>query len=219
MGIAIWLYIWCLDRVTREADGLGYVFGGAPVKVGTIAGDLKRSVRALRRDLAKLRGRYLALRWTPFGYVIAVKNSRKFGIWKRLPTLTKDGMARDKSGKAATENGRAKTENGRSKEDAAIAAIAAVGGTAASESEPWEAIGQNLPLGTPKFQVIWKQCHPTRNGHLVAEAMERCIQRCNSQGVKVPPPFYQAKREVESREREAAAPRELKIVALEVPPA
>jgi hypothetical protein len=70
MGMAIWLYLWCLDKITFEQDGVGHALGGAPVKVGKIADELGRSSRALRTDLRILRTKYLKLRWTPYGYVI-----------------------------------------------------------------------------------------------------------------------------------------------------
>ncbi len=91
MGMAIWVYLWCLDRITHEQDGVGYVLGGAPVKVEKIAGELDRSPRALRRDLRTLRSRYLQLRRTPYGYVIHVLNSHKFGIWRAWKRSAKNG--------------------------------------------------------------------------------------------------------------------------------
>ena len=63
MGMSIWLYLWCLDRITHEQDGIGRVLGGAPVKIEKIAEELGRSPRALRRDFKRLRSRYLHLRW------------------------------------------------------------------------------------------------------------------------------------------------------------
>jgi hypothetical protein len=88
MGSAIWEYIWCLDRITREENGIGFVNGGAPVKAKQIARDFKKmgdktvDEDTVRINLKKLKGEgYLRLRRTPYGQVIEVTNSLKFGIW------------------------------------------------------------------------------------------------------------------------------------------
>ncbi|MDD4989110.1 MAG: hypothetical protein PHV42_01655 [Candidatus Pacebacteria bacterium] len=39
MGVAVWEFLWCLDRVTKiNADGLGLVLGGKPVNLCDFAG-------------------------------------------------------------------------------------------------------------------------------------------------------------------------------------
>jgi hypothetical protein len=182
MGMAVWLYLWCLDRITYEQDGVGHVLGGSPVKVEKIAEELGRSPRALRRDFKRLRSRYLHLRWTPFGYVIEVLNSRKFGIWRPLDSQAINGNARDKSGEARTKNGCAKTKNGRSKEDAAIAAV-----DAAEKQQAAGAPGPNTedsiwsfleikPCGPISFRILLESRWASRNGGrasvLIGEAVD-----------------------------------------------
>jgi hypothetical protein len=85
IGEAIWEFLWCLDRVTVEIDGVGLVLGGTPVKLEMIAGDLRGSDReTIRRHLKRLEvGKYIRTRRTPYGQVIEVLNSRKFGIWRK----------------------------------------------------------------------------------------------------------------------------------------
>ena len=41
MGPAIWEFLWCLDKITTETDGVGWVLGKQPVKAARIAKDLK----------------------------------------------------------------------------------------------------------------------------------------------------------------------------------
>ena len=88
MGSAIWEFIWCLDRITREENGIGFVNGGAPVRARQIARDFKTmgdktvDEQTVRINLKKLKEEgYLRLRRTPYGQVIEVMNSLKFGIW------------------------------------------------------------------------------------------------------------------------------------------
>jgi hypothetical protein len=58
------------------------VNGGAPVKAERIARNLKVSTRTVKQNLRRLTTEgYLKLRRTPYGNVIQVMNSSKFGIW------------------------------------------------------------------------------------------------------------------------------------------
>jgi hypothetical protein len=57
-------------------------------------------------------------------------------------------------------------------------------------------------MGGPRFQKIFEDCYATRNGNPLSGAMERTIQMAQKQGVKIPPPFFEAKRRVEHREAE-----------------
>jgi hypothetical protein len=83
IGPAIWVYLWCLDRITREESACGFVLGGTPVTASRIASDLQDdSERTVRRHLERLaKCGYLELKRAPYGVVITVTNSRKFGIW------------------------------------------------------------------------------------------------------------------------------------------
>ena len=82
----------------------------------------------------------------------------------------------------------------------------------------WKLLGTDLPMGTPRFQKIAEHYFTTRNGSPLSEAMERIIQRANKEGVKVPPKFFEAKREVERNETEVQAnPKAEPIRELEVP--
>jgi hypothetical protein len=60
------------------------VLGGSPVKVRAIVDAIKGSRReTVRRHLDSLeKENYIRRRRTPYGHVIEVLNSRKFGIWK-----------------------------------------------------------------------------------------------------------------------------------------
>jgi hypothetical protein len=170
MGMAIWLFLWCLDKIIYEQDGVGHVLGGAPVKVAKIAAELARSERAIRRDFGDLRSKYLKLRWTPYGYVIEVLNSQKFGIWKPLDSQATNGEARGKSGEARTKNGRAVTEFGRSKEDSAVAAVDAAvrqpapPGTSNPQKLIWSFLGIE-PCGPLSFRELLESRWASRNGH------------------------------------------------------
>ena len=96
LGSAIWEFLWCLDKITTEKDGIGFVWHGAPVKARQVAADLQEEERLVRCNLQKLqRQGYLRLRRTPYGQVIEVPNSFKFGIWgeqKRTDNLAQSRL-------------------------------------------------------------------------------------------------------------------------------
>jgi hypothetical protein len=206
MGMAIWLYLWCLDRITREQDGVGFVLGGAPVKIEQVAEELGRSHRALRRDLAKLKSRYLRLRWTPYGYVIHVLNSRKFGIWKPVDSLAISGRAETKNGRALDKSGQAVTENGRSKEDSAVAAVAAL--PFSSEETPWGFLGVKKACVPASFRSLLETRWASRNGQqrsvLIGETVDDWQ---DAEDKKLPAPaFFHALAKLRDFERDGRRP-------------
>jgi len=108
MGSAIWLYLWCLDKMTSiSEDGIGKVLGGRPIKLEDIEGDLDISARTYTRYLKTLEeSGYIHATRTPYGYVIKVTKAKKqFG--KRYA----------KNDERYAKNVREIRQNGRNKED------------------------------------------------------------------------------------------------------
>lgn len=83
---------------------------------------------------------------------------------------------------------------GRKEEEPAAAAAAP------PDDAAWSAIGADPPIGCQEFQALWEFFFKARKDALLSDAMERCIQRWQSQGRKVPPPFIEAKRRIEATE-------------------
>jgi hypothetical protein len=129
IGEALWEFLWMIDKITAEKDGVGIVLGGAPVKLETIAHDLSTHKRTIRRHVEKLEAEsYIRRRRTPYGYVFEVLNSRKFGIWnpnKRNAQsghsdVTREVHKVDTHSKESVHNvPERSTQSGRNKEDAA----------------------------------------------------------------------------------------------------
>jgi hypothetical protein len=81
---ALWEFLWCIDAITKEKDGIGLVLGGSPVKLKRIVADLKADKETVRRHLKNLAAEnYIRVRRTPYGQIIEVLNSKKFGIWRK----------------------------------------------------------------------------------------------------------------------------------------
>jgi hypothetical protein len=97
MGISVWMFLWCLDRITRDEDGWGLVLGGKPVKDEEIARRLGLHKNTIHRDRQALtKGNYIEAIRTPYGFRYRVRNSRKFGIWgKKRVTTNSDSLGRE----------------------------------------------------------------------------------------------------------------------------
>ena len=205
IGAALWEFLWCIDAITREKDGIGLVFGGSPVKLKRIVADLKADKETVRRHLKKLVDEnYIRVRRTPYGQIIEVLNSKKFEIWKREKPQNAVSLPQEKliHEPVKLKFEPEKPQNAVSKEDAAVTQHKDAASTAAAPGaeNPWKVIGSDLPMGSPKFQKLYEHYAATRNGNTLSEVMERTIQAANGRDVKVPPPFFEAKREVERRE-------------------
>jgi len=83
MGMAIWVFIWLLDKVTSEytdEDGTrwGKVLGGQPVRYQDIATDLKICLRMAKYHVATLcKETYIRVKRHPRGIICEIRNSRK----------------------------------------------------------------------------------------------------------------------------------------------
>ncbi len=76
---ALWEFIWLINKVTKEENGIGYVLKGKPIKVNDIAKDLKRDYRSVLRHIKKLEKQgYINLKRCPYGFVFTINNSKKF---------------------------------------------------------------------------------------------------------------------------------------------
>ncbi|MED4726850.1 hypothetical protein P9597_01590 [Aneurinibacillus migulanus] len=83
MGAAIWEFLWCIDKTTKEysVDGqvFGQVLGGKPVKLSDIADDIGGNKSTIKRNLDKLEEEgYLSLIRAPYGLMITVHKSKKW---------------------------------------------------------------------------------------------------------------------------------------------
>jgi hypothetical protein len=178
IGDAIWEFLWCLDAITQEMDGAGSVHGGAPVKVERIATDLKRDQESTRRHLQKLKDeKYLRMRRTPYGQVIEVLHSKKFGIWhKKKPQNTVSPPERNCF--FVDE----KPQNAGSKEDSAVERqqkAAAAAPHVTSNLEPENSVWTFLeiqPCGPPSYRTLLEAGWAKRNGHpysiLIGDALD-----------------------------------------------
>jgi len=223
IGPALWHFIWLINAITKEKDGIGLVLGGAPVLMAEVAASLGESERTTRKNFDRLElHRYIKRTRTPYGYVIRILNSRKFADYK-APKRTEEtfrsvvletgpnlpissAKPSDLSAQTFRSN---KSKQLEKAEEEAVAA-------APDTLTPWKTLGSDLPMGSRSFQGIFEHYFATRNGNPLSDAMERAIQAANRSGVGVPPKFFEAKRVVELHEvEELAAPSSSNVPELE----
>ena len=79
IGIAIWEFMWLLDRVTKiTGDGFGVILGGKPIKLREISGCLGIGQRQIERNLIKLtKENYISIKRAPYGLIINVRKCQK----------------------------------------------------------------------------------------------------------------------------------------------
>lgn len=84
MGNAIWLFLWFIDKTTKETIDergrrLGQVLGGVPISDSDPAESLGCSAHVIRKyRRALVAEKYIEQKRTPFGHIIAVLNSKKW---------------------------------------------------------------------------------------------------------------------------------------------
>ena len=205
IGSALWEFVWCIDKITEERDGIGVVLGGAPVKVEQIAGDLERGEHSVRRNLKRLEDeKYIERTRTPYGFTISVRNSLKFQIWSRRETVKNGRSLSPENGQkwpvSPSNLANLTVKNGRNKEDATVDATV---DTAAAAF--WKQVGIN-PVSLPgPFRKTCEELLTTKNGQPLGEFMGVCMDAWKTLGGKTyPPAFARAKARIVTAEKERA---------------
>lgn len=84
IGIAVWEFLWCIDRTTQEredenGDIWGIVLGGKPIQAEEISDSLGTHPETVKKNLRRLDNfGYLMLKRTPYGNIIHVGKSLKW---------------------------------------------------------------------------------------------------------------------------------------------
>lgn len=223
IGEALWEFLWCLDRITLERNGIGLVFGGTPVKLERIVADLKGGKETVRRHLGKLvDGKYIRMRRTPYGQVIEVLNSKKFGIWgkeKPQSDVSPPGVKpigepeKPTGGSEKPQSDVSKEDHARTMQEAAAEKPAAA---ASTDLEPWKAIGLDRPTGSLEDRATWEACYAQRNGHPLSHTLGQFLDELQNTGKPIPKPFAQAIAHLRAQEqpepRYAVGPRRPAVI-------
>ncbi len=82
MGAAVWLYMWCIDKMTSiDEDGIGKILGGKPIKFEEVGDELGISIRTYRRWISILeKHEYINTKVAPYGLIVTVNKAfKRFG--------------------------------------------------------------------------------------------------------------------------------------------
>lgn len=79
MGLAVWEFLWCLDKITKiDDDGVGWILGGKPINLKDIADDIGIHEANISRHINRLEKKgYIKIIHTPYGIVIGVFKAKK----------------------------------------------------------------------------------------------------------------------------------------------
>lgn len=202
IGGAIWEFLWCVDKITKEIDGIGWVLGKSPVKAKCIAGDLKLNEKTVRTHLSHLRQLgYITVDRTPYGFVIGVTNSRKFEIWHSK----ENGKKARSRPRETTQNhpiSPAKMpdltgENARSKEDAAFDAVI----DAAGRSVVWAFLGVDGSGWPPPIRDVCANLYQAKDGQTPVGLAGVCMDTIEALGERIPAALAQRAAELRSHSR------------------
>lgn len=79
IGPAVWEFLWLLDCITKEKDGIGKVWNGKPVNYQKIAKSFEVNEKTVRSHFDRLEKKgYIERTLTPRGHSIRVLNSKKW---------------------------------------------------------------------------------------------------------------------------------------------
>ena len=99
IGESIWLFLWCVDRITKEVidekkgGRIGLVLGSLPHHDADIAHSLGCSTKTLRRWRKRLVDHgYLGCLRTPNGHVLWINKSKKWSSAAKSPTIAPPEM-------------------------------------------------------------------------------------------------------------------------------
>jgi len=220
---AMWVFLWCLDAITQEKEGVGLVHGGAPVKVATIAVALQFDECTVRQHLKHLeRTGYIRRRRTPYGYVVEVCNSRKFGVWRWHKRSGENPRSEaERSGVSQQEIGGNPPERSgeipRNKEDAARNAAKRQQQPAAAlasnpETSVWSFLGTK-PCGPISFRTLLESRWVSRNGNrpsvLIGETVD-AWEAADGGKLRRAPQLFRALSELRRKEKQdATRPKEV----------
>jgi len=187
IGEALWEFLWCLDRITQERDGVGLVLGGKPVACKDVADGFDVNERTVRRHFDQLeRESYIERTLAPHGYTIRVRNSHKFRVkvvGQDCPTSLDKSVRRNK--------------------DKAVEEAAASVASPKPDDSVW-AFLKIKPCGPLQFRFLIESRWVSRNGDRPSVVIGETIdawEAAEGEKLRRAPQLFQALTELRKRQR------------------
>jgi hypothetical protein len=206
IGTSIWMFLWCIDRVTTESDGWGIVLGGAPVKDEIIRKCFDVNKDTVHADRERLiRGKYIAVKRTPYGFQYRVRNSRKFGVWgKKRIRENPESLPRESEQTRIPDSEETPLTKKTMQLDHAVKQQPAT--LPQQKDLVWGFLGIE-PCGPHRFRALLENCWNSRNGELPSKVIGRAIDAWEVAEGQLPrrcPMLFEALDKL--RKRESAKP-------------
>ena len=220
IGIALWEFLWLIDAITEEQDGIGWVYGKAPMKIEKIATDLGIGSSTVRRNLDRLKdGGYIVTQKARYGLIVGVVNSRKIRPRTSNPDRS-DVSGQESRPLKSEQSDRSKvsglgTKSERTGDSILMDnAVRQSSRTAEAASALWSVTGVSPKTLPGAFRELCEKLWGTRNGQSLGKFMGTCLDAWKAMGEsKYPPTFAQAKAEIIAREKQAPQIPEIEVPA------
>ncbi len=207
IGPAIWEFLWLIDAITLEENGVGWVYGKSPFKIDRIVNDLRgASRRTVERNLTRLRdGGYIITEKARYGLVVGVVNSRKIRPRADTPKMAEltprdaknGGTDTPKMAELAAKNG------GTGDSILNDNAVRQGNKTAAGRSAVWQFLGVEGWKWSAAIREVCENLYQAKNGQTPVELAGACMDGIEALGSRIPPAL--ARRAAELR-AQAPAP-------------
>ena len=200
LGPAFPLFVWLIDRTTKEHEGVGVVLSGRQVTAEEIAKSMGVDERTIRRWMERLvLYGYIERTLTPHGYTIRVMKSCKFP--KRPGVVGQDCPTTEGSGRTevpgvvgqecptwSDKNARRKSSSKQLSKQEAVSS-----GAALPLPAFWKELGID-PVGlSGEVRELCEGLYAGKNGQSPVEFLSACMDGIQGMGLRIPPQIAGAK--------------------------
>jgi len=189
IGPAIWEFLWLLDCITKEKDGIGKVWNGKPVNYQKIAESFEVNEKTIRSHFDRLEEKgYIERTLTPRGHSIRVLNSKKW---------TKSGRKEmpDHPAKMSDHSEENVRPNKTKQLDKALEQ--AVGLPLAPF---WKEMGIDPERLSGGVRKLCEDLYTTKGNQSPVEFLSACMDAIQAMGWRIPPRIAQAAAELRTNE-------------------
>ena len=199
IGPAIFVFLWLIDRTTRQVDGAGIVLGGKPVKAFEVGESLGICQKTFLRSLDRLvRHGYVERTLAPNGYIVRVLKDYKYARQVAQNCPTSQGRDRAKVSDPTDKTVRpGRTQLSDARRESSDESVE----QAAPACELWTLLGMDPCKTRPSFKEHCEQRFAARDGQPIGDFVAECMDSWELLGNRIPAPFAQAVNAFRERER------------------
>jgi hypothetical protein len=209
IGSAIWEFLWLIDKIEAEENGIGLVLPRRTVRASAMATDLGLSEKAVCRHLDRLEQlEYIRRKRAPYGYAVEVLNSRKFKIWSRAerPDNSVRSDPKEIGQKCPVSTPPESQKCPIYIKDSIKAKDSSAAALPKGEDSVWKFLGI-APCGMPGFRELLETGWASRNGTRPVKVIEDAVNAWEAvdgcAGRKALAPLFQVLSDLRARERQA----------------